>query len=156
MNTDAALRRADAKPPSSKPVFIGSGFAAMPCPEMTTKSLVHGIAEIGFVARDGAMRLSHLYECNPLRVLFPTPAVGDLPIAVLVTTSGGLVAGDRVDVAVTIGEGAAAHVTGSAAEKIYRSTGPTTRLAQSLTAEAGAWLEYLPPETILFDRAKLR
>jgi urease accessory protein len=156
MNTDAALRRADAKPPSSKPVFIGSGFAAMPCPEMTTKSLVHGIAEIGFVARDGAMRLSHLYECNPLRVLFPTPAVGDLPIAVLVTTSGGLVAGDRIDVSATIGEGAAAHVTGSAAEKIYRSTGATTEIGHNLSVAAGAWLEYLPPEAILFDQARLR
>jgi urease accessory protein len=117
---------------------------------------VHGIAEIGYAVRDGTTRLSHLYERNPLRVLFPIPARDDLPTAVLVTTSGGLVAGDRIDVAVTVGEGAAAHVTGSAAEKIYRSTGATTRIDQRLTTEAGAWLEFLPPETILFDHAKLR
>src|SRR5581483_1017562 len=32
---------------------------------------VHGVAEITFSIRDGASRLSHLYERNPLRVLFP-------------------------------------------------------------------------------------
>jgi len=119
-------------------------------------SAVHGVAEIGFAVRDGATRLAHLYERNPLRVLFPTPTEGDPALAVLVTTSGGLVAGDQIDVAVTLGAGAVAHVTGSAAEKVYRSTGATTRIAQRLAADAGAWLEFLPPETILFDRARLR
>ena len=106
--------------------------------------------------RDGATRLTHLYERNPLRVLFPAPPAGDLPIAALVTTSGGLVAGDRIAVGVSVGEGAAAHVTGSAAEKIYRSTGATTEISQHLSAAAGGWLEFLPPETMLFDRARLR
>ena len=50
-----------------------------------------------------------------------------------------------------------AHVTASAAEKIYRSTGPTTAIRQvSDGRRAGAALEFLPPETILFDGARLR
>jgi urease accessory protein len=116
-------------------------------------SHVHGIAEIGFVLDDGITRLAHLYERHPLRVLFPT---GDVPTAVLVTTSGGLVAGDRIDIAVEAGEGAIAHVTGSAAEKIYRSTGATTVVEQRMLVAADGWLEFLPPETIVFDRARLR
>jgi len=131
---------------------MGSGFAPTPRPGMTA---VHGTAEIGFAVRDGRARLAHLYERNPLRVLFPAPVTGDVLTAVLVTTSGGLVAGDRIDVAVTMGKGAAAHVTASAAEKIYRSTGATTRVGQELTIGTDAWLEFLPPETILFDRARL-
>jgi urease accessory protein len=133
-----------------RPPLEGAG------PDEGGVATVSGIAEIGFAQRDGATRLSHLYERNPLRVLFPTPAKDELPAAVLVTTSGGLVAGDRIDIAVTVGEGAAAHVTGSAAEKIYRSTGATTIVEQHLSALHGAWLEFLPPETILFDRARLR
>ncbi len=117
---------------------------------------VHGVAEIGFALRDGKTRLAHLYERNPLRVLFPQSVAGDATLAVLVTTSGGLVAGDRIDVSVAAGEGAVAHVTGSAAEKIYRSTGATTQVDQCLVADADAWLEFLPPETILFERARLR
>jgi urease accessory protein len=86
-------------------------------------------------------------------VLFPA---GDLPTAVLVTTSGGLVAGDRIKIAINAAEDTVAHVTASAAEKIYRSTGATTRVDQHFEAAAGSWLEYLPPETILFDHARLR
>jgi urease accessory protein len=117
---------------------------------------VHGVAEIGFAVCDGATRLSHLYELNPLRVLFPAAEAGDAALAVLVTTSGGLVAGDRIDITVEVGNGAVAHVTGSAAEKIYRSTGATIEVEQRLEVQSGGWLEYLPPETILFDRARLR
>ena len=115
-----------------------------------------GVAEIGFTFRDGATRLSHLYQREPLRVLFPDPAGGDIPVAVLVTTSGGLVAGDRLSLELRADAEAAAHVTASAAEKIYRSTGVTTEIVQTVAVEPGGWLEYLPPETILFDGARLR
>lgn len=117
---------------------------------------IHGIAELGFALRDSATRLSHLYQHDPLRVLFPKPEAGDASLAVLVTTSGGLVAGDHVSIAIRLEPAALAHVTASAAEKIYRSTGAATEIAQDLSADSGAWLEYLPPETILFDGARLR
>ncbi|HTZ35266.1 MAG TPA: urease accessory protein UreD [Stellaceae bacterium] len=117
---------------------------------------MEGAAEIRFALKDGATRLAHLYERNPLRALFPAPAAGDVPVAVLVTTSGGLVAGDRLTIALAVGVGAAAHVTASAAEKIYRSTGATTEIEQRLEIGARGWLELLAPETIVFDRARLR
>jgi len=118
--------------------------------------LTDGVAEIGFGRREGITRLVHLYQRDPLRVLFPAPAVGDPLLAVLLTTSGGLVAGDRLDIGVRVAEGAAAHVTASAAEKVYRSLGPTTEIRQSLSVAAGAALEFLPLETILFEGARLR
>lgn len=121
-----------------------------------TPSRVYGAAEIGFARGNGASRLVHLYERDPLRVLFPRPEAGEPPLAAIVTTSGGLVAGDHVDVAVRVDDGAAAHVTASAAEKIYRSLGATTEINQLLTIGDDAALEFLPPETILFDGARLR
>jgi urease accessory protein len=116
---------------------------------------VSGAAEIGFAVRDGTTRLAHLFQHEPLRVLFPAPEPGDAALAVLVTTSGGLVAGDRVALDVRAAPGSVAHVTASAAEKIYRSTGATTEINQAFSVEDDAWLEYLPPETILFDGARL-
>ena len=118
--------------------------------------MTEGAAEIRFSLRDGISRLSHLYQRDPLRVLFPAPARGDPPVAVIVTTSGGLVAGDRLDIRVELASGAAAHVTGSAAEKVYRSTGRTTIIKQTLSIGPGAALEFLPTETILFDGARLQ
>jgi urease accessory protein len=118
--------------------------------------LTEGIADIRFSHDNGVTRLAHLYQRDPLRVLFPAPAVGDPPVAVIVTTSGGLVAGDRLDIDVGLAPGAAAHVTASAAEKVYRSTGRTTTIKQTLSIGSGAILEFLPPETILFDGARLQ
>lgn len=118
--------------------------------------MADGAAEIGFARRAGVTRLAHLYQRDPLRVLFPRPAAGDPVQAAIVTTSGGLVAGDRLDVRVDLAPGAAAHVTASAAEKIYRSVEATTVVRQRLAVGAGATLEFLPPETILFDGARLR
>ena len=118
--------------------------------------MTEGAADIRFGQRDGISRLAQLYQRDPLRVLFPVPAAGDPPVAVIVTTSGGLVAGDRLDIHVELAQGAAAHVTASAAEKVYRSTGRTTAIRQTLSIGPGAVLEFLPPETILFDGARLR
>jgi urease accessory protein len=165
------VQRAPRHPPHPR-IGSGAGFPATRAPPSppcrteretrvepgagSTEGRLTGGAEIGFARRGDATRLSHLYERDPLRVLFPRVEAGEPPQAVIVTTSGGLVAGDRIDVAVTIGEGAAAHVTASAAEKIYRSPAPTTEIEQSLTVGCGASLEFLPPETILFEGARLR
>lgn len=120
------------------------------------KVAVHGAAEIRFERRDGATRLATLYHHDPLRWLMPTPRAGDLPNAVLVTTSGGLVGGDRLDLAVSAGPGAAALVTSQAAEKVYRSTGADCRIETRVTVEPGGWLEWMPQEAIVFDGSRLR
>jgi urease accessory protein len=111
-----------------------------------------GAAEIVFAARG----LTHLYQRTPCRVLFPTPELGDLPVAALLTTSGGLAGGDSVSVSIAARAGARAIATTAAAEKIYRSLGPDSRVDIKLTVEDGGWLEYLPQETILFDGARLQ
>lgn len=116
---------------------------------------VHGRAEIRFDCRDGRTRLDTLYHHDPLRVLFPAPPAGEAATAVLVTTSGGLVGGDRLDVAIEAADGARALVTAQAAEKVYRSAGRDSRIAMSLRAGAGAWLEWLPQETIVFENGRL-
>jgi urease accessory protein len=68
---------------------------------------------------------------------------------------GGLVAGDRLTIGAHVGEQAHALLTTPAAGKVYRS--PDARQAvqrQRLSAAAGARLEWLPQETIVFDRAR--
>jgi urease accessory protein len=124
-------------------------------PAPAPRSVVHGRAEIGWSSRDGATRLSHLFHHDPLRVLFPRVTKGELPTAALVTTSGGLVGGDRIDVEVSVGPGARALVTTPSAEKVYRSTGASCALRTALSAGEGGLLEWCPQETILFDRSRL-
>jgi urease accessory protein len=110
-----------------------------------------GAADIVF-ARNG---LARLYQRTPCRVLFPRPETDDIPVAALLTTSGGLAGGDRLTIAIAAEESARAVVAAAAAEKVYRSRDADTRVAVSLRAERDAWLEWLPQESILFDGARL-
>ena len=137
------------------PLKGGGGSDAVEQATPPRRVVTHGRLEVGFALRDGVTRLKHLYQHDPLRALFPLPAVGDVPVAAMVTTSGGLVGGDRLEIAATVEAGARARIGPQAAEKIYRALGPPVVIELALTAGAGAWLEYLPLETILFDGSRL-
>ncbi len=115
-----------------------------------------GAATLGFAHHHGKTRLAHLYQRAPLRVMFPAPGRGDVSLAAVATTSGGLVGGDRLTLDVSAAPGARAVVMAQAAEKVYRSTGADVTVGVVLRAAAGSWLEWLPQETILFEGARLR
>ncbi|HMA15841.1 MAG TPA: urease accessory protein UreD [Kiloniellaceae bacterium] len=117
---------------------------------------VAGEAVLGVRAADGVTRLAELYQRDPLSLRLPQPEPGDILEASLITTSGGIVGGDRLTVTVTAGPDARLRVYPQAAEKVYRSLGPDSGIGVTLKAEAGAWLEWLPQETILFEGARLR
>ena len=137
----------DATLPSEAP----AGAAATPPGRVT----VRGAARLSWKAQGGATHLDDLYNTDPLRFLFPRTARGEPETAVLVTTSGGLVGGDRLDISVTAGAGSRGLAMTQAAEKVYGSAGPTTEITAAFTADENAWLEWLPHETILFDGARL-
>lgn len=101
-------------------------------------------------------RLADLGQRSPWRVLFPHPAPGDPLTGVLVNTAGGIVGGDCARLSVAVEPAAAAVLTTQAAEKVYRSAGRDSRIDTRLAVGAGAWLEWLPQETIQFDGARLR
>jgi urease accessory protein len=117
---------------------------------------IKGRAEIGFAHRDGVTRLSHLYQHDPIRILFPNPALGDSVEATVITTSGGLVGGDKISLEITAEANTTALVSAQAAEKIYRSAGAETEISVTISADEDSWVEWLPQETILFDGSKLR
>ncbi|MAF48541.1 MAG: urease accessory protein UreD [Rhodospirillales bacterium] len=132
-----------------------SPFETPPVELRGSEAKVNGRAEIRFAKSGSETRLAHLYQHEPLRVLFPAPAGGDIPQAALVTTSGGLVGGDKMSIEIGADRGAAAIAIAQAAEKVYGSAGEDCVIGVDLRAEDGAWLEYLPQETILFDGARL-
>lgn len=75
--------------------------------------------------------------------------------AILINTAGGLTGGDQLDWTVEAAPSTHAVVTTQACEKIYRSAGGPARLSSTLTVGANARLDWIPQETILFDRAQL-
>ena len=115
-----------------------------------------GAARIAVAADHGTTRLRDLYQSDPCRVLFPRPGDGGAYEGVIVTTSGGIVGGDRIAIEIEAGDGCVATITTQAAEKIYRSAGPVSEISVQVKVGANAVLEWMPQGTILFDGARLR
>ena len=102
----------------------------------------------------GPTRLRDLAEAGPSRLRFP--AVGAIPEAVIVNTAGGVACGDAFSIDLALAPGSTLVVTTTAAEKIYRSDGPESHITTRADLGEGARLDWLPQETILFDRSRLR
>ena len=105
---------------------------------------------------DGQTRLCNLRQSGSLKVLFPRNAGGDQCLAVLVNTAGGITGGDRFTLTAEAGAGSTLAFTTQAAERAYRATADQTgQVRSSLKVQAGARLNWLPQETILFDGSAL-
>jgi urease accessory protein len=104
---------------------------------------------------EGATRRGRVHEQGAWRVRCPGPPAGELE-TMIVNTAGGMAGGDRLELDIAVGPGARLLVTSAAAEKVYRTLGSETSIAAKLNVAAGGELAWLPQETILFDRARLR
>ena len=95
--------------------------------------------------------LTHLYRRAPLLVqqaLYWDEHLPGLPCVYVVTTSGCIVQGDRLDVAITVGADAMAHVTTQSATKIHQMDANFAAHSQRLALAEKAYLELLPGPVI--------
>ena len=110
-----------------------------------------------FVNIGGRTRQARVFETGGLRLRFPNVARGCE--GVIINTAGGIVGGDLADYTFDAGPLADATITTQSAEKVYRArsgaAADSARIAVSLNAAAGARLEWLPQESILFDGARV-
>lgn len=105
-----------------------------------------GRAIVAFRARDGQARLSDLGQRGSAKAI-----VLDGRETVFLNTSGGLTGGDRLDYQLSLGDGLRMTATTQTAERVYRSTSGHAQISVGLEVGAGAHLDWLPQETILFD-----
>lgn len=109
----------------------------------------HGHAAVAFY---GA-RLKSLSQRGSAKALLPH--VRDVPEVVFLNTSGGLTSGDTLHYALDLSGGGKVVATTQAAERAYRAEGEAARVTVAHRVGQGGWLDWLPQETILFDRARL-
>lgn len=128
----------------------------LPAFDQPTLERARGSISLGVALRQERHAVAELAQSGCGRLLFPAIAAGAPLEAVIVNTSGGLTGGDRFEAAVDVGPGAQALVTTQACEKIYRSDGSDAFVETRLSVGEAAHLAWLPQETILFDRARLK
>jgi len=102
----------------------------------------------------GTTRIAELFQEGAAKIRLPHTHDASLQ-AVLMNTAGGLTGGDHMQWQASAAPGAHLVLTTPACERIYRSLGSDAQVETRLTAEAGARLDWLPQETILFEGARL-
>jgi urease accessory protein len=115
-----------------------------------------GSGRIVLGGSENGTRIMSVFQQSPIRVMFPNLGSGAVEEAVLVNIAGGTAGGDQLEYMVTALSGASIAVTSQAAEKVYRALSEPARVTTKLTACETAKLAWLPQETIVFDRARLR
>lgn len=75
---------------------------------------------------------------------------------VLIHTAGGMAGGDTLSYGISLGPHARAVLTTAAAGKIYRMPTQSALQQINISVAAGACLEWLPQETILFNQANFK
>ncbi len=123
----------------------------------------HALLELAFTRQpDGAALgartvLTRRRSIGPLRVqkaLWPEPT--GVCHVILIHPPAGIAGGDSLEVSVKVGADAHALLTTPGAGKWYKSDGRTAQQHIALDVAAGAVLEWLPQEVMLFDQAIAR
>lgn len=132
---------------------------------MHAEARVHGAAagwpaRLELVFRAGSRRtiVARREHAGPFCIQQPFYPPDGVCHVYLLHPPGGLAGGDMLDLAARLDAGARVLMTTPASTKFYRSDGRESRQTQVLRVGAGAALEWLPQDTLLFggSRASIR
>lgn len=102
----------------------------------------------------GSTRLIRSQSLAPLKVQRPFfPEGANVCHSVIVHTAGGMVGGDRLNLALNLQPSAHAVVTTAAASKVYKSHASMAQQSIQMRVGEGACLEWLPQPLIMFNGA---
>ncbi|MCX7595368.1 MAG: urease accessory protein UreD [Fischerella sp.] len=130
------------------------------CNSQTTAKSVnswHGKLNLVYAHSQSGTQLIFDRNQAPLKVQRPFyPEGQQVCHSVILHTAGGIVGGDRLSYHLHLQPHAQALITTAAAAKIYRSKGMISRQTIEIKVDAGACLEWIPQETIVFNNALYR
>lgn len=104
--------------------------------------------------RAGRIRLKDLHQSGSAKVFLPK-IHAETPEIVFLNTAGGVTGGDHIVYGLDVGEQAQATATTQTAERAYEASTGTGRVDVNLSVGNGGRLDWLPQETILFERSNM-
>ena len=133
----------------TKPPSVPEGEAALAQPQ---RAKGHG--RLVAKASAAGTRLDVLFQEGCAKIRLPRTFDGTME-AVLINTAGGLAGGDRITWELEARAATWLTATTQACERAYKAQASTAAVETRIAVGAGARVDWLPQETILFDRAAL-
>jgi len=115
-----------------------------------------GRAELYFSRRGQQTILHRHYTTLPAQVIRPFYEDGRRAYVYLLTPTGGMLGGDRLEIRIVLEPGAQVCLTTASATKVHPSAGAPAEQSLVIELGPGSCLEYLPEPTILFRGARWR
>lgn len=113
-----------------------------------------GSALVRFAHRMGQTRLVDLHQSGSGKAIMPRTH-GGTPEVVFLNTSGGITDGDSLNFCMELGANGKLIATTQTAERAYASRGAAGKAVVTAAVGAGAHLDWVPQETILYDHCHL-
>lgn len=125
--------------------------------DATTLQRAVGELRVVLRVRDRHTVLDGLRQVGCLKARFPRPECRDWSTVVTLNTSGGIAGGDALASSFELQPGARATIASQAAERFYRALPGSVAASVNtrIAVATGGAVEWLPQETILFDRCAL-
>jgi urease accessory protein len=120
---------------------------------IVTHERSNGAAHVALLPGPNGGRLDRRHQQGSAKAFLHPGLSG--PEIVLLNTSGGLTGGDRLSYRIDLAAGCRATGTTQTAERAYRSGGGAAHVSVHHRVGAGAHLDWLPQETILFEGSHL-
>lgn len=128
--------------------------AISPSDQAGAAQRARGRVEASFRRSGDTTRVVDLHQSGSAKLRLPHTHAQHAE-AILINTAGGLTGGDQFATALRVGAGSEVVVTTQACERAYRATEDTARIETEIAVAEGGRLDWLPQETILFDRSAL-
>jgi urease accessory protein len=116
-----------------------------------------GSASLGLSRSGPRTVLSHLSTKAPLlvqRALYPEHKAPGMAHIYLMSSAGGILQGDKMEIIVDAGKNTSSRITTQAATKIYKMEHGFASQTVSLCAHPGSYVEFLPHQLIPFKSSR--
>ena len=116
-----------------------------------------GMAHITLANTDSKTVISHLHTKAPLlvqRALYPDGSMPGMAHIYLMSSAGGILQGDRMDVKIDAGANTVSRITTQAATKIYRMDRGFASQQVDISARVGSYIEFVPYQLIPFKSSR--
>jgi urease accessory protein len=116
-----------------------------------------GLARIELANVSGKTSISKLRTRAPLLVqkaLYPDSRLPGMAHVYLMSSSGGILHGDRFEIDITAGSGTSSRITTQAATKVYKMDKGYAAQTVSITAQDDSYFEFLPYQIIPFKSSR--
>jgi urease accessory protein len=115
-----------------------------------------GIGRVVFAGGEDGTKIVDIYQKFPIALAFPKIDDAQHREVVAINCSGGIAGGDRLQIEIVAQRGSSVAITTQAAEKVYRALDWPAQITTRLEVHENARLTWLPQETIVFDKARIK